>query len=83
MAQVKLTINGQEITVPEGTTILEAAKSADIYIPTLCYHPDLPGAKGAEAAKTVYQGERKIENAMPDEAGKGCGLCLVEVEYPD
>ncbi|MFH1083721.1 MAG: FAD-dependent oxidoreductase [Pseudomonadota bacterium] len=80
MAQVKLTINSLEVEVLEGTTILEAARSADIYIPTLCYHPDLPGAKGIAAAKAVYQGDRKIENAMLEETGKGCGLCVVEVE---
>ena len=80
MKEVTLTINGQGIVVPDGTTILEAAKGADIYIPTLCYHPDLPVAKGIEPARVVYQGDRKVENAMPDEAGKGCGLCVVEIE---
>jgi len=80
MTEVRLTINGQEIAVPEGTTILETVKNADIYIPTLCYHPDLPVAKGIEAARVVYQGDRKVENAMPDEPGKACGLCVVEIE---
>ena len=34
---VKLTIDGKPVKVPEGTTILEAANSAGIDIPTLCY----------------------------------------------
>ena len=34
---VTLTIDKQTISVPEGTTILEAARSAGISIPTLCY----------------------------------------------
>lgn len=34
---IHLKINGTEISVQEGTTILEAAKQAGIYIPTLCY----------------------------------------------
>lgn len=34
---INLTINGVAITVEEGTTILEAAKQNNIYIPTLCY----------------------------------------------
>jgi len=42
MAKVTLKINGQEVTVDGGITILEAAKQAGIYIPTLCYHPWLP-----------------------------------------
>ncbi len=42
MANVTLKINGQEVTVEKGTTILEAARQAGTYIPTLCYHPWLP-----------------------------------------
>ena len=34
---INLTINSIPVTVEEGTTILEAAKQAGIYIPTLCY----------------------------------------------
>ena len=36
---ITLTINGQEATVQEGATILEAAKSIGIEIPTLCHDP--------------------------------------------
>ena len=35
MANVNLTIDGKQISVPAGTTILAAAKANDIYIPTL------------------------------------------------
>lgn len=38
---VELTIDGVKITVPNGTTVLEAAKSMAIIIPTLCHHPGL------------------------------------------
>ncbi len=38
---VELTIDGKKITLDENATILEAAKSANIYIPTLCYHEKL------------------------------------------
>jgi len=77
---IKLTIDGQEIETRAGTTILDAARRVDIYIPGLCAHPDLPPAEGIQAAEMIYQGRRKIENAMPGEPGKGCGLCVVEVE---
>jgi predicted molibdopterin-dependent oxidoreductase YjgC len=33
---IHLTINGQHVETPEGSTILEAARKAGIYIPTLC-----------------------------------------------
>jgi len=39
--KIKLTIDGAEVEVEKGTTVLQAAQSAGIYIPTLCYHPDL------------------------------------------
>ncbi|HEY97211.1 MAG TPA: 2Fe-2S iron-sulfur cluster binding domain-containing protein, partial [Dehalococcoidia bacterium] len=41
MAKITLTINGQQIQAEKGMTVLEAARSADIYIPTLCHFPDL------------------------------------------
>lgn len=34
---VNLTINKQQVCVPEGTTILEAARQIGIKIPTLCF----------------------------------------------
>jgi NADH-quinone oxidoreductase subunit G len=41
---VSLTIEGRAVSVPDGTTILEAAKTAGILIPHYCYHPGLPVA---------------------------------------
>src|SRR3954471_5239559 len=41
---VTLTIEGRQVTVPAGTTILEAAKAAGVLIPHYCYHPGLPVA---------------------------------------
>jgi NADH dehydrogenase/NADH:ubiquinone oxidoreductase subunit G len=38
---VTLTIDGQEVTVPKGTTILDAAAQVGIEIPVICYHPHL------------------------------------------
>ncbi|MCC6675144.1 MAG: (2Fe-2S)-binding protein, partial [Thermomicrobiales bacterium] len=32
-------INGLDVTVPAGTTILEAARMANIEVPNLCYQP--------------------------------------------
>lgn len=37
MDMINLTINGQKVTAPAGSTILEAATQNGIYIPTLCY----------------------------------------------
>ncbi|NLF76908.1 MAG: 2Fe-2S iron-sulfur cluster binding domain-containing protein, partial [Chloroflexi bacterium] len=35
---VTLTIDGRDVTVSQGTTILEAARSIGIDIPVICYH---------------------------------------------
>lgn len=39
-----LTINDQSITVPDGTTVLQAAQLLGVEIPVFCYHPKLPVA---------------------------------------
>jgi NADH-quinone oxidoreductase subunit G len=41
---VKLTIEGREVEVPAGMSILEAAKTVGVLIPHYCYHPGLPVA---------------------------------------
>ncbi len=41
MDEIKLTVDGQEITARKGQTIIEAAREAGIYIPYLCWHPTL------------------------------------------
>jgi len=38
---IRLTIDGKMTEVPEGTTVLEAARSLNLSIPTLCHHPKL------------------------------------------
>ncbi len=40
METVNITLNGREVAVESGITILEAAKRQGRYIPTLCNHPD-------------------------------------------
>ena len=47
MADVKminLTIEGRPATVPDGLSILEAAKTVGVLVPHYCYHPGLPVA---------------------------------------
>jgi NADH-quinone oxidoreductase subunit G len=38
---VNLTIDGMEVTVAEGTNLVEAAAAAGVEVPTYCYHPGL------------------------------------------
>ena len=39
--QITVTIDGTDVKVPMGTTVLEAARRVGVRIPTLCHHPDL------------------------------------------
>lgn len=41
MSDIILTIDGKEVRAKEGMTILNAAQSAGIFIPTLCHHEKL------------------------------------------
>jgi len=41
MSEITLQIDGREVKAEEGMTILEAAQSTGIFIPTLCHHEKL------------------------------------------
>lgn len=60
-ALVTLTIEGVEVTVPKGTTILEAAKQAGILIPHYCYHPGLPIAGVCRMCLVDVEGMPKLQ----------------------
>jgi hypothetical protein len=53
-----VTIDGSPITVPLGTTILEAARELQIRIPTLCFHEDLclAGYAGSASWRSTSSG---------------------------
>jgi NADH-quinone oxidoreductase subunit G len=37
----KLTIDGREVSVPDGSTVIQAAEKLGIFVPRYCYHPGL------------------------------------------
>src|SRR6059036_2725394 len=37
----KLSIDGREVSVPDGTTVIQAAEKLGIFVPRYCYHPGL------------------------------------------
>jgi NADH dehydrogenase/NADH:ubiquinone oxidoreductase subunit G len=57
MREIILQIDGKEVKAREGITVLEAARSADIFIPTLCYHEKLNPYGGCRLC-TVEVGTR-------------------------
>lgn len=55
---VALEINGQDVQAREGQTILEAAREADIEIPTLCEHEPLTNVGGCRMCLVEIDGKR-------------------------
>lgn len=60
MKNVNLTINGKAVTVPEGTTILEAAKANGIHIPTLCYLENVHRYGGCRICVVEVKGSKAL-----------------------
>ena len=55
---VQITINGKQLEVPEGTTVLRAAEMAGINIPRLCDHKELTPYGGCRLCIVEVQGVR-------------------------
>ncbi len=84
MEIVTFFVNNVEVKAPKGSSVLEAARNAEIYIPSLCYHPDLPPSRRTKAISMVYRGSEQIMGDAVEREFEGCNLCLVEVEgQPD
>ncbi len=68
---VTLKINGQSVTVPEGSTVLQAAEKANIHIPRLCFHPDLPPVSACRLCVVEIKGDRLLRTACSWKARDG------------
>jgi bidirectional [NiFe] hydrogenase diaphorase subunit len=73
MKMVKLTINGQKIQAEEGTTILEAARGNNIYIPSLCYHEEVTpyGACRLCTVEVTKNGRKRLVASCLYEVAEG------------
>lgn len=83
---VKITIDGKALSVPEGLPIRKAALKNGIYIPGICAHPDLPPVRLVKWSERVYRGEEvNIGDFKSETAGDdgNCNLCLIAVNMSD
>jgi formate dehydrogenase beta subunit len=80
MGKVAIKLDGTECRVEEGASILEAALGAEVYVPNLCYHPDLPTFEALRPGGPIFQGQERIESESDTACFEGCRLCLVEVQ---
>ena len=68
---VTLTINGQTVQAQEGATILEAAQSAGIRIPHLCYLKDINEIAACRVCCVEVAGERAMVTACNSPVRRG------------
>ena len=68
---IKLTIDGNTIEVQEGTTVLEAAEAAGVFIPTLCHHPQLTPYGGCRLCMVDVEGARTLQPSCTMPASEG------------
>ncbi len=63
MEMVNITIDTRKIQVPKGITVLEAARQANIEIPTLCYLKDINEIGACRMCVVEIQGARSLQAA--------------------
>lgn len=66
-----LTINGKPIEVPEGTTILEAARMNSIDIPSLCYLKDINAIGSCRICVVEVKGAKTLQASCITQAAEG------------
>ncbi|MGD0780000.1 MAG: FAD-dependent oxidoreductase [Dehalococcoidales bacterium] len=69
--KINLTIDGTQVEVENGVTVLQAVQSAGIYIPTLCYHPDLQPYGGCRLCIVEIENMRGLPTACTTPATNG------------
>lgn len=80
MEKLTLTIDGVAVDVRKGSTVLEAAQAAGIYIPTLCHHPDLKPFGACRLCLVSIEGVRGLPTACTTLVTDGM---VVRTETPD
>ncbi|HEX5076465.1 MAG TPA: formate dehydrogenase subunit alpha [Gemmatimonadaceae bacterium] len=66
-----LTIDGRSVTVPAGSTILDAARTLAIDVPTLCWYPKLPVVGNCRICLVQVEGASKLVAACATAAADG------------
>ena len=71
MTPIRLTIDGREVEVASGSTILDAAAANGIEIPVLCHHPALPPEGACRVCLVEINGQRSLQTACTFPASPG------------
>ena len=68
---IKLTVNGRSVVLQDGSTLLDAARIAGVYIPTLCHYPCLPSHAVCRMCLVNVDGEAHAQPACVTKAKNG------------
>jgi NADH dehydrogenase/NADH:ubiquinone oxidoreductase subunit G len=71
MSDITLTIDGEKVTVPAGTTILKAAEQAGRRVPTICYHDHCTANGLCRICVVEVEGVKPLLPACVSRAGEG------------
>ena len=71
MSEVTLTIDGTTVAVPEGTTLLKAAESLGVQIPSICYHDHCTANGLCRMCVVEVEGARLLSPACVAQANPG------------
>jgi NADH-quinone oxidoreductase subunit G len=71
---VNVKINGIPVQVAEGTTMLDAAKKANVKIPTLCYNPDLSPWAACGICVVKIEGSNKMLRSCCTPVAEGMNI---------
>ncbi len=71
---INLTINGQKVEVEKGSTILQAARKANIHIPTLCYLPEVQAIGACRVCLVEIEGMGNLQAACVYPATEGLNV---------
>ena len=71
---INLTIDGEPLQVPAGTTVLHAAEKLGIHIPRLCYHPKLSLEGACRICVVQVEGFNSFLTACSQEVWEGMSV---------
>ena len=80
MEIVTLTIDGRQITVPKGTTVLQAAIEAGIQVPFYCYHPGLGIDASCRVCLVKIEKMPKLQTSCSTPVGDGMVVHTTDAE---
>jgi bidirectional [NiFe] hydrogenase diaphorase subunit len=74
MSVVTLKVNGQEVAVPAGSSLLEATRAAGVAVPTLCHLDGLTPVAACRLCLVAVEGSGKLLPACATEATEGLAV---------